>query len=65
MLLTCLFQVFSTKLNKQNHEFKDETESKFSYIAAQLRAQKTTEDKQRDDIDTLKSDTAGTCVIIT
>lgn len=55
-------------MNNQKHEvdeFKDETKSKFCNVAAQLRAQKTTEDKQRDNIGSLKSDTAGTRVIIT
>lgn len=59
-----MFPVLSARLNEQKtqvDELEDEIESKFCDVVEQLRAQQTTVDKQTDDIDTLKEDTAGTC----
>lgn len=58
-----LFQAFSAKLNEQKAEvdqFKGETEHKFSKVDGHLKKQKNTVDMQKTEIDTLKSDTAGT-----
>ena len=61
-MILFLYQGFNATLNKQKadaEKFREQTGSKFSNVDNQLKTQRTTADKQKAALETLKSDTAG------